>query len=737
MRFSISQVSKLLRQKNDCTNSPQTKLRRVKYAVSTLLLGVAIAIAAYEIDSQQLSLAKNSVDATTLITAGCAILVSSIFAAMRVRTIAASHGYSLSLREAVAVISLGQIGGLVFFQIFGQLIARGSYLGKRMIPFSGTVLITAHERLAAALASLSLAVIGAVYIFRDLNFDLAGGGFELVHILTGLSLAGAVTARIWWSTVVRTLSQLTLRAIAQFLQSFALSVAVQLSMMAAYIAIGHSIAPDAGFYALAAASSLVMFAASIPISFAGWGIRELSAVAALGAIGMSTPKALIVAIIVGVISIICAALLSALSVRSVGPSTGSPGNAVTVPAVSHEIILQYSLPILCALLVFFNVHIPGQTGLLNVNLADPIAILSGVLFLLSILRSTAPSWRLRELNIYVIVCSIVITVSLLIGATSIGWTQWAVTNKWLGWFVLLGYGAAGAMASRLKFAKILNTFVSVGCVIIGYQLFFLVLTMLGLRAWSPFAGFAQNSNAFSFQCLMVLSAAIALRPALPITISLALVSICYTGSRAGIASAAIVLVLSFILSPGYRRKLAIALTMAAAVLTALSLTPHLFSFLSGSLLSVLDLTISPTSHSAVSALTTARDGSTAEHFESMWGGLSLFAQHPFFGAGLGTFIHQSKELTPLVIHSTLIWLLAEFGMIGAVAFILPIVRIFANEILRPQDPAGTLIILAITGFGAMSIFHEMMYQRTFWFLLGAALAVPYHTVGRPVGKANT
>jgi hypothetical protein len=70
--------------------------------------------------------------------------------------------------------------------------------------------------------------------------------------------------------------------------------------------------------------------------------------------------------------------------------------------------------------------------------------------------------------------------------------------------------------------------------------------------------------------------------------------------------------------------------------------------------------------------------------------------HPVFGAGLGAFRNQmilTLDGLPLVIHSTAVWLLAELGIVGFLIF---------AESFTPGD---------------------MLYQRTFWLLIGAALAV--------------
>ena len=43
-------------------------------------------------------------------------------------------------------------------------------------------------------------------------------------------------------------------------------------------------------------------------------------------------------------------------------------------------------------------------------------------------------------------------------------------------------------------------------------------------------------------------------------------------------------------------------------------------------------------------------------------------------------------------------------------------------VLTAIDLAGNILVLSIAGFSAMSLFHELLYQRSFWLLLGAALA---------------
>jgi hypothetical protein len=47
-----------------------------------------------------------------------------------------------------------------------------------------------------------------------------------------------------------------------------------------------------------------------------------------------------------------------------------------------------------------------------------------------------------------------------------------------------------------------------------------------------------------------------------------------------------------------------------------------------------------------------------------------------------------------------------------------------------------LLILIISGFAVMSLAHELLYQRTFWLLLGVAMAMPYAVAKRPCDHAG-
>jgi O-antigen ligase len=118
--------------------------------------------------------------------------------------------------------------------------------------------------------------------------------------------------------------------------------------------------------------------------------------------------------------------------------------------------------------------------------------------------------------------------------------------------------------------------------------------------------------------------------------------------------------------------------------------------------------------------------STRERLFSLVEGWKLFETAPMFGAGLGAFRHLGFEGSstgiPLLIHSTALWLLAELGVVGFLVFAIPFVRIFLSEAKTCVEEASAVAVLCMVAFVVMATPADMLYQRTFWLVMGAALA---------------
>jgi hypothetical protein len=653
------------------------------------------------------------------------MLAGALLASLRLKLIAGDLGYRLSFRDAIAALSLGQLAGVLFFQIAGQLMARGLLLSRRRIPVSGTIMVTGYERLAALAVSFALAMAGATYLFGAVSINRAEGGILIIKIVLGLAAVAAGGAVfVWGGLVARSLPPLTARGILKLGRSIALSVAIQLATMSAYVLLLRAMAPNIPVASLAAASALVMFAASLPISFAGWGMRELSAILALGTLGVGADVSFAVAALIGLTSLSVVGLMAAATIHharlpAAGQSRGEPAQ------IDFAAMLDYALPIFVATAVFFQVFVPVDKGAINVNLADPAAILGGCLFVLHHLKKGWPRWRLPYFELYVVLASVLMVTAFLHGLERFGWTNWAFTNRLLGWFVLLAYGATGALivsrANGQALDLLLKAFVVAAASVVAFETALLVLYAAGVESVKPlvqmpFVGFSVNKNAYAFQMLLAVCVILAARWKKPVLIlALVLIGIWFSGSRASFLGLAIVMGAAAYMRCLSPRSTFLAFGLAGWILLAIAAIPQILVYLgSGHEFSfhVTTLIVDPAP-------------SDHQRWHSLVGGWAMFLSHPLFGAGLGAYMdEQMRAGTPLVIHSTPLWLLAEMGAIGFMIMAAPIVRIFWRETRKRNnaDSAGLVLILIITAFGVVANLHDVMYQRAFWLLLGAALA---------------
>jgi hypothetical protein len=710
--------------KTRVTASVRMQIRKATVSIA-LLLAVIILIGYYYDPSEILSNIR-----TLSFGAVCAFfaaLFANAFAAVfRFKIIAKEIGHPIGFRRAMAVVSAGTLAGAMFFQIAGQLVARGFIAGQGGIPFAAVVVITAYERFTAAILSALLALGGAVFIFGNIYLDRSAGGADLIKIIVGLIAATAVGALIGYGRMaVQNIAPiLTRHFVRRCVTIIGLTLCVHVPMQTAYVIAAHTLAPQIPIADLIAASLIVMFATSVPISLAGWGMREMSAVVGLGAIGVPAHSALTTAVMIGIGSLIVIGTFAAISLPEI-KANKLPHQAPTAKTIDYYRVLEWVLPLGAATLVLFQIYVPVQSGLLNVNLADPLAILGGVLFIIRYCRARRPAWRIAHVNLAAILATIVLGISLLLGAERFGWTTWAVTNRFLGWFVLLAYATTGALivrdAPKEGFRLLLLTFAGATAAIAGVEVFLILLTNAGIRVPvvpNNAEGFSLNHNFFAFQLLMAFAAAISVVRGFSLRLVIfatLLTGLWFAGSRSGWIATLVLLGAALYLRIVNVREISIALACAAGIALFAAILPDVTYKLTGLMVTKNVPAIVPSA------------ASTEERLISIFGGLKLFVEHPIFGAGLGAFRNQmifGASPQPLLIHSTAVWLLAELGIIGFLVFAISATYAFASEWVHARkEQASALIILCLVAFAVMAGPADMLYQRTFWLLIGAGLAV--------------
>ncbi|HMU31537.1 MAG: O-antigen ligase family protein [Nitrospira sp.] len=122
------------------------------------------------------------------------------------------------------------------------------------------------------------------------------------------------------------------------------------------------------------------------------------------------------------------------------------------------------------------------------------------------------------------------------------------------------------------------------------------------------------------------------------------------------------------------------------------------------------------------------ESSNLERWETLTHGLEMWQQSPVLGVGLGVFNEKSPMWAghPQVIHSTPLWILAEFGLLGGAVFGWTFF-LLAHHAIRSgtTQPANCILLLLLVAFAVFSLAHEIFYQRILWLVLGAVLTRPY------------
>lgn len=681
------------------------------------------------------------------------LFANALLAGWRLSVLARLEGHPLTLRTALKANAAGAMLSQVMINFLGQAAGRIAIMRKANIPADSTITISVIERLAATVVLTGVAVVATLYLFGKISFGQGVEADYLVEVGFGLAistlLAGVFVYRDLLLSIARQLSFGKIGG--GFLAIAGISLIVHGAMLLAYLTLALEFTEDAVPVDLVAAGLIVMFTASLPISFGGWGVRELSAAAVLPYAGLTVTQGVFVALLVGVGSLaVQLPIWLAVSGRHQKDSVPEDRKETTVQTGNvFSSWLGALVPVLMSIAIIFNLHFPTADGVLNVNLADPLAIVGGALFVAYWLeRGSLPRWRVPALNMLVVLATLVLIQAAFIGLADFGFSAWAFRNRLGGWLILLAYAAAGALIVFLQGdggrRLLLKGFVAGLASIAALDLLWLAYSVSGATFFGDSApqrleGFSQNPNAFAFLLVAGLSAIIALlrteksRAANRIWVLAATIlgtALVLAGSRAGWGALALICVAALVIDRRLVKPMLKAGALGAALILFMVYAPTIDLIGSGSgsgsadAVSVFNLSKSASDYTA----------SDAERWRSIDGGVRLWRENPYFGAGLGAFFEETKSAgAPLVIHNTLLWLLAETGLFGFVVFLAIGVTIFwvlKGRLRDPADVGSTTIFLFLLAFAAMSMVHELLFQRILWFTLGVCLA------SVPAGRAE-
>jgi hypothetical protein len=196
-----------------------------------------------------------------------------------------------------------------------------------------------------------------------------------------------------------------------------------------------------------------------------------------------------------------------------------------------------------------------------------------------------------------------------------------------------------------------------------------------------------------------------------------LLGIFLTSSRAAIGTLVLLMVGGIVSPLAHRRVLASGVLAAAVLWGAMQALPLIVNM-----------------PNSVFAIGSPFSGDYSDHvrWRANYEAIKMWLDSPLIGGGLGVFLVEKAELFgyPLIIHSTPLWILAEFGLVGLAVLgwaAYALVRYLVIRKAWKGPPATRALVLLLLAFAAFCQLHEVLYQRIFWLALGALLAVPFST----------
>lgn len=578
-------------------------------AFLVLFLGVAVTL----LDWRQVLNSVQDLSAGVLLVALGCIVATQFISASRFYVLIRPFAQDLKWLRALQANMAGHLGSLVLIQVVGQMAGRQSILAAHGLRPATLALTTLTERALVAGVGLAGFVGGVVTVFsKDILADIVRQvqilpllGTALVAALVSFFVAGT---RIEKALAARVMA---LRTGMVLVGSALLSVLGWATMLAAFVVILGAVAPEVDLVDAIAASAIVSFAAALPVSINGWGVRELAAIWAFGQLGVSPADATVASVTVGLLSTLAILGLSPMLLlrRQDQPTPdvetasggrkrfdGPPSTFGTARRLA-DVAGAWLLGLGASVLIFFQFHTEFQGTLININLADPMALLAiTVVALHAVTDRRVPALRVRWILPALALCTAVIVFSFARGVLDFGVTSWALNNRLLGWFILMGYVSAGAylvaVGGRAGQRRLVETLLFTVAVVVLLETALRTLAvseLIRLNTSAIFQGFSANRNAYAFAGLITLALAIPLLQvqgrrrlyvwAVRIAIGFAIFGVWASQSRTGIGTLGVVLIYLMVTSERTRRATIHGLGVAIGIGLFMVIFPNLVELL--------------------------------------------------------------------------------------------------------------------------------------------------------------
>ncbi len=279
----------------------------IKFSVSAILLWLL----ARGIDIDAVGQQMAGADPLWLLIALLLAAAVLPMAAIRWHLVTRAIREPVSTRDALSITAIGWFFNQTLPSTIGGDAVRVVLAYRTGISKTGAIHGIVLDRLMGLFVVLALATIFLPPLLSGLGADIQkwflvtfiGAGFAGYVVL--FLVSGGFAERldnIRLGRLLRALSRdarTTLLSLSPGGVILVISVVLQIVQIASVYAIAVAVGVDVSFTAIMIALPAVLLISSLPISLAGWGVREQSMVLALGAMGVASTDALAVSVLLG------------------------------------------------------------------------------------------------------------------------------------------------------------------------------------------------------------------------------------------------------------------------------------------------------------------------------------------------------------------------------------------------------------------------------------------------------
>lgn len=222
---------------------------------------------------------------------------------VRIWIILQDFGHKLNFIDVVKACVAGNIGALFFIPVFGQIAGRQFYLAKLGVSTVENSAASGYERVMAGGVSAFFAFAGFLYIY-DWG---AVEGANLINLFI-FAVSVVVTTFVFYRRIISSFEKqiikkfISIRNVFLLLRIvFIVALGMVLMMMCFVLMFGAAL-PEVDYLKIVSVAFIVSFLASLPISFGGWGLREVSSMFFVAYLGGVSEAGLAASVFIGLIS---------------------------------------------------------------------------------------------------------------------------------------------------------------------------------------------------------------------------------------------------------------------------------------------------------------------------------------------------------------------------------------------------------------------------------------------------